>query len=134
MEQIQDNTRLDPKIWKVVAVVLLGPFMTQLDSTVVNVSLSTIRDDLNSTISAAQWIISAYLLTMALMLPLNGWLVDRIGAKRLYLGCFSLFTMASLFCGLASTMDQLIYARILQGVAGGLLAPMTQLMIARVAG
>ena len=134
MEQIQDNTRLDPKIWKVVAVVLLGPFMTQLDSTVVNVSLSTIRDDLNSTISAAQWIISAYLLTMALMLPLNGWLVDRIGAKRLYLGCFSLFTRASLFCGLASTMDQLIYARILQGVAGGLLAPMTQLMIARVAG
>lgn len=134
MDHIQDSPTLDPKIWKVVAVVLLGPFMTQLDSTVVNVSLSTIRDDLHSTIASAQWIISAYLLTMALMLPLSGWLVDRIGAKRLYIGCFTLFTAASLFCGLASTMDQLIYARILQGIAGGLLAPMTQLMVARVAG
>lgn len=125
---------LDPKIWKVLLVVLLGPFMTQMDSTVVNVSLAAIRDDLHSSLGAAQWIITSYLLALALMLPLNGWLVDRFGAKRLYLGCFSAFTLTSLFCGLASTMDQLILARVLQGMAGGLLAPMTQLMIARVAG
>ncbi len=68
------------------------------------------------------------------MLPLNGWLVDRLGAKRLYLGCFSAFTLASLLCGAARTMDELICARMLQGIAGGLLAPMTQMMIARVAG
>src|SRR6266853_3619689 len=71
---------------------------------------------------------------LALMLPLNGWLVDRLGAKRLYLGCFSAFTLASLLCGVARTMDELICARMLQGIAGGLLAPMTQMMIARVAG
>ena len=68
------------------------------------------------------------------MLPLNGWLVDRLGAKRLYLSCFSAFTLASLLCGTAKIMDQLICARVIQGIAGGLLTPMTQLMLARVAG
>jgi EmrB/QacA subfamily drug resistance transporter len=126
--------RLDPRVWRVAAVVFLGPFMTQMDSTVVNVSLSTIRQELHSSIESAQWIISGYLLALALMLPLNGWLVDRLGAKRLYLGCFSAFTLASLLCGAARTMDQLICARVIQGIAGGLLAPMTQLMLARIAG
>jgi EmrB/QacA subfamily drug resistance transporter len=125
--------RFDPKVWRVAAVVFLGPFMTQMDSTVVNVSLSTIGRELHSTIESAQWIISGYLLALALMLPLNGWLVDRLGAKRLYLGCFSAFTLASLLCGAAKTMDQLICARVIQGIAGGLLAPMTQMMLARVA-
>src|ERR1700744_3889917 len=108
--------------------------MSQMDSTVVNVSLSAIRDDLHSSTESAQWIISGYLLALALMLPLNGWLVDRIGAKRLYLICFSAFTLASILCGAAHTMNQLIASRVIQGIAGGLLAPMAQLMIARVAG
>jgi EmrB/QacA subfamily drug resistance transporter len=126
--------KLDPAVFRVIAVVLLGPFMSQMDSTVVNVSLSAIRDDLHSSTETAQWIVSAYLLALALMLPLNGWLVDRLGAKRLYLGCFALFTAASMLCGAASTMPALIGARILQGAAGGLLAPLTQLMLARTAG
>jgi MFS family permease len=79
---------LEPGLWKVVGVVMLGPFMAQMDSTVVNVSLSSIREDLHASIAATHWIISGYLLALALMLPLNGWLVDRIGAKRLYLICF----------------------------------------------
>jgi EmrB/QacA subfamily drug resistance transporter len=125
---------LDPRIWRVAAVALVGPFMTQLDSTVVNLSLPTMRQALHSPIATAQWIISGYLLALALMLPLNGWLVDRVGAKRLYLGCFSAFTLASCLCGTARTMDILIWARVVQGMAGGLLAPMAQLMIARYAG
>ncbi len=125
---------IDPRVWRVAAVVFIGPFMAQLDSTVVNVSLSTIRHDLHAATGAAQWIVSGYLLALALMLPLNGWLVDRIGAKRLYLGCFTVFTAASLLCGAARSMDQLILARLLQGMAGGLMAPMPQMMIARVAG
>jgi EmrB/QacA subfamily drug resistance transporter len=128
------SDKIDPKVWRVAAVVFLGPLMSQLDSTVVNFSLSRIREDLHSTISSAQWIISGYLLALALMLPLNGWLVDRLGTKRLYLICFSAFTGASLLCGMATTMDGLIWARVFQGMAGGLLAPMTQLMLARVAG
>src|ERR1700722_912796 len=128
------EAKLDPAILRVMAVVLLGPFMSSVDSTVVNVSLSAIRDDLHSTTESAQWIVSAYLLALALMLPLNGWLVDRIGAKRLYLGCFTLFTVASMACGAARSIPVLIGARVFQGMAGGLLAPLTQLMVARVAG
>lgn len=129
-----DADKLDPKIWKICAVVLLGPLMAQLDSTIVNVSLSTIRQDLQASITGAQWIIGGYLLALALTLPLNAWLDERLGAKRLYLWCFSAFTLASLLCGAASSLNQLVAARILQGAAGGLLAPMTQMMIARTAG
>jgi len=68
------------------------------------------------------------------MLPLNVWLIDRVGAKRLYIGCFLAFDLSSLLCGLAKSIDGLICARVLQGVSGGLLAPMAQMMIARVAG
>jgi EmrB/QacA subfamily drug resistance transporter len=118
----------------VAAVVFLGPLISQLDSTVVNFSLERIRVDLHSTLASAQWIISGYLLALALMLPLNGWLVDRLGTKRLYLFCFSAFTGASLLCGTATTMNGLIAARVVQGMAGGLLAPLTQMMMARVAG
>jgi EmrB/QacA subfamily drug resistance transporter len=126
--------RVDPRVWRIAGVAFLGPFMAQMDSTIVNFSLSSIRDALHSTITAAHWIISGYLLALALTLPLNGWLVDRVGTKRLYLGCFSAFTVASVLCGASPSMNTLILARVFQGVAGGLLAPMTQLMIARAAG
>ncbi len=126
--------KIEPHVWKVVAVVLWGPLMAQMDSTVVNVSLSTIQLDLHSTIGVVQWIISGYLLAQALMLPLNSWVVDRLGGKRVYLISFSAFTVASMLCGAARTIEQLIVARVLQGMAGGLLVPMTQLMIAKVAG
>lgn len=125
---------LDPRVWRVAAVAFVGPFMTQIDSTVVNVSLSTIRAELHSSLATAQWIVTGYLLALALMLPINGWLVDRVGAKRLYVVCFCAFTLASLLCGAARTMEGLIGARMLQGIAGGLLVPMMKMMIARVAG
>ena len=98
------SDRLEPVVRRTIAVVFIGPFMTQMDSTVVNVSLSTIRDDLHATIDAAQWVVTGYLLALALMLPLNGWLVDRLGAKRLYLVCFTGFTVASALCGLAPSI------------------------------
>ena len=92
--------RIDPRIWRSAAVVVIGPFMTQLDSTVVNVSLSVIRQDLHATIAAAQWIVSGYLLTLALMLPLSGWLVDRVGQAalpRMLLGVHA--SVATVRCG-----------------------------------
>ena len=82
---LDKDEKLDPRIWKILAVVLLGPFMTVLDSTVVNVSLSSLAKDLHTSIGSIQWIVSGYLLSLALMLPLSGWLVDRLGAKRIYL-------------------------------------------------
>jgi EmrB/QacA subfamily drug resistance transporter len=129
-----ESSKIDSSVWKVAIVAVIGPFMTQVDSTVVNVSLSTINDTLRSSIATAQWIVSGYLLAMALMLPMNGWLVDRLGAKRIYMGGFALFTLASMSCGASQTMGELIAARVFQGLVGGVLAPMTQMMIARVAG
>jgi EmrB/QacA subfamily drug resistance transporter len=128
------DDRIDPAIWKIVGVVLLGPLMTNLDSTIVNVSLSALSGELHTSLTTIQWVTSSYLLALAVMLPLSGWLVDRIGAKRVYLICFTGFTITSLLCGSASSAGSLITFRVLQGMTGGLLAPMAQMMVARVAG
>jgi EmrB/QacA subfamily drug resistance transporter len=129
-----DTVRLDPLVWKITSVAVLGSFLAQLDATIVNVSLSSLAVDLHSSLTAIQWVTSGYLLALALMLPLNGWLVERIGAKSLYLWCFSVFTLSSALCGLAWSANSLIAFRVLQGMSGGLMAPMIQLMMARAAG
>lgn len=128
------DNRIDPSVWKIAGVALFGALLAQLDATIVNVSLSNLAAELNSSLSTIQWVTSGYLLALTLVLPLNGWLVDRIGAKALYLWCFSAFTLCSALCGLAWSAPSLIAFRVLQGVSGGLLAPMTQMMIARAAG
>src|ERR1700733_11319334 len=127
----QKKEKLDPRVWRVAGVAALGPLITNIDSTVVNVSLSALGQDLHARLTTLQWVITGYLLALALMLPLSGWLVDRCGAKRVYIGCFSAFTFASLLCGISSSAHGLIAARVLQGMAGGLLAPMAQMMVAR---
>ncbi|MGI4813555.1 MAG: DHA2 family efflux MFS transporter permease subunit [Janthinobacterium lividum] len=132
--ETKHEDRIDPLVWKISAVVMLGPLMTTLDATVVNVSLSALGRELHTSLTTIQWVTSAYLLSLALMLPLSGWLVDRIGAKRVYLMCFAVFTVTSLLCGVATSAGSLIAFRVLQGAAGGLLAPMAQMMVARVAG
>ncbi|HWZ61171.1 MAG TPA: DHA2 family efflux MFS transporter permease subunit [Gemmatimonadaceae bacterium] len=128
------DSPLDRTVWTIAGVVSLGPLMTVLDSTVVNVSLATLGSELNASLSVIQWVTSGYLLALALMLPVSGWLVDRVGAKRVYIACFSLFTLTSLLCGAATSAAMLIACRVLQGMAGGLLAPMAQMMVARIAG
>lgn len=129
-----ESDPLDPSIWKISSVAVLGSFLSQLDATVVNVSLSSLAVKLHSSLSAIQWVTSGYLLALALVLPLSGWMVDRIGAKALYLWCFSAFTLSSTLCALAWSANSLIGFRILQGMCGGLLAPMAQMMMARAAG
>jgi len=126
--------KLPSSVWKIVSVAVLGSFLSQLDATVVNVSLSSLAAELHSSLTVVQWVTSGYLLALALMLPLNGWLVDRIGAKSLYLWCFSTFTLSSVLCGMAWSIHTLIAFRVLQGMSGGLLAPMAQMMLARAAG
>ena len=129
-----DADRLDPLVWKITSVAVIGSFLSQLDATVVNVSLSTLAVELHASLATIQWVTSGYLLALALMLPLSGWLVERIGAKSLYLWCFSAFTLSSALCGMAWSANALIGFRILQGMSGGLMAPMAQMMMARVAG
>jgi EmrB/QacA subfamily drug resistance transporter len=111
-----------------------GAFMAQLSTTMVNVSLSSLGTELHANLSAIQWVTSGYLLALAVMLPPTGWLVERIGAKALYLWCFVAFTLSSTLCGVAWSANALIAFRVLQGMSGGLLAPMVQMMMARAAG
>lgn len=125
---------LDPAIWKITAVAVLGSFLAQLDATIANVSLSSLATELHTGLSTIQWVTSGYLLALTLALPMSGWLVDRIGAKTLYMWCFLTFTLSSALCGLAWSAPSLIAFRIVQGISGGLLAPMAQMMMARAAG
>ncbi len=129
-----DNSALTPEVWKIAAVTLLGSFISQLDASLINVSLSNLATDLHTSLTTIQWVTSGYLLALTLMLPLNAWLVSRIGAKAVYLGCFASFTLTSALCGLAWSANSLIGFRILQGISGGLLAPMAQTLLARAAG
>ncbi|WP_321790059.1 DHA2 family efflux MFS transporter permease subunit [Paraburkholderia sp. J94] len=133
-KRTQAKEQIDPAVWKIAGVALFGALLAQLDATIVNVSMSKLAVELNSSFSTIQWVTSGYLLALTLVLPLNGWLVDRIGAKALYLWCFSAFTLCSALCGIAWSAPSLIGFRVLQGISGGLLAPMTQMMIARAAG
>lgn len=124
----------DSRLLKIAAVVSVGPFLTLLDTTVVNIALSTLSHELHAPLSLIQWVTTGYLLALALMIPLNSWLVNYIGAKRVYIFCFASFTLASVCCGLSTSAQMLIVFRIFQGLAGGLLAPMAQMMVARHSG
>lgn len=126
--------RLDAAQWKILSVATAGALLAQLDATIVNVSLSSLAAQLHTSLATIQWVTSAYLLTLTLVLPMSGWLVDRIGAKAVYLGCFLAFTAASVLCGMAWSAPSLIAFRVLQGACGGLLAPMAQMIVARAAG
>lgn len=121
-------------IWRIAAVAAIGSFMANLDAAIVNLSLSSLAGELHAGLSTIQWVMTGYLLALALVLPLNGWLVDRIGIRAVYLWCFAAFTASSALCGAAWSAPALISFRVLQGISGGLLAPMAQLLIARAAG
>ena len=126
--------RVDRRVWIIAAACTCGPLMSGLDSTMVNVSLDTIGKVFDAPLGTVQWITTGYLLSLALALPLSGWLLDRIGARRVFLGCFAGFIAFSVLSGLATSIELLIGCRLAQGIAGGLLAPMMQMMMARHAG
>jgi EmrB/QacA subfamily drug resistance transporter len=126
--------KLDPSVYKICFVALFGPLLAQVDATIVNVSLSGLAAELHASLGTIQWVTSAYLLALTLVLPLNGWLLERMGAKRLFLICLTGFTISSALCGLAWSAGSLIAFRAFQGISGGLMAPMAQMLVARAAG
>jgi len=90
-------------------------FMELLDSTVVNVSMPHIAGNLSATIEEATWVLTSYLVANAIVLPLAGWLVLLFGRKRFYMICVTIFTFASLMCGLSTSLGSLVFFRIMQG-------------------
>src|SRR5919198_1149618 len=111
--------------------IVLGSFMVILDNTVVNVALPTLGRVLGAELSVLQWVISAYMLAQAAVIPLSGWLSDRFGAKRVYLTSVVLFTAGSVLCGLALNGEMLIAMRVLQGIGGGMLMPIGMAVLYR---
>jgi EmrB/QacA subfamily drug resistance transporter len=115
-------------------VVVLGMLMSILDTTIVNVALRTLGHDLHSSISQIQWVVTGYLLSLAAVIPITGWAARRFGAKRVYMTSLVLFTAGSALCAVAASTTALVVFRVLQGVGGGMLMPVGQLIMAQVAG
>ncbi len=115
-------------------VVGVGAFLSVLELTVVNVSLDTLERQLHGSIVSVQWIVTAYLLALAAVVPLTGWLARRFGARRLYIGALAVFVVASALCAIAWSVTALVVFRVLQGVGGGALLPTAQALGARAAG
>ena len=116
--------------WAVALTVTLATFMEVLDTSIANVALPHIAGSLGASSEEATWVLTSYLVSSAVVLPISGWLSDRFGRKRFYMTCVTVFTVCSLLCGLAPTLPILILARILQGAGGGGLAPSEQAILA----
>src|SRR5690242_13451799 len=109
--------------------VMLATFMEVLDTSVANVALPHIAGNLSATVDEATWVLTSYLVSNAIILPMGGWFSMLIGRKRFYMICVTLFTISSFLCGLAPTLGLLIVFRIMQGIGGGALQPMAQAIL-----
>jgi MFS transporter, DHA2 family, multidrug resistance protein len=116
--------------WLIALTVTLATFMEVLDTSIANVALPHMAGTLGASQEEATWVLTSYLVSSAVVLPISGWLSTRFGRKRFYMTCVALFTACSLLCGLAPTLPFLILARILQGIGGGGLAPSEQAILA----
>jgi DHA2 family multidrug resistance protein-like MFS transporter len=112
-------------------IIAAGFFMQALDTTIVNTALPTMARSLNELPLNMQPVIVAYSLTMAMLTPASGWLADRFGTRRVYFCAIFIFTAGSLFCAVSHTLNQLIVARVLQGIGGSMLLPVGRLAILR---
>jgi MFS transporter, DHA2 family, multidrug resistance protein len=108
---------------------MLATFMEVLDTSIANVSLPHIAGSLSATVDESTWVLTSYLISNAIVLPLTGWLSMLFGRKRLFIGCVVIFTISSFLCGLAPNLFLLIFFRILQGAGGGGLQPISQAIL-----
>src|SRR3954464_8291798 len=117
--------------WLVAIVFVSGLFMDLLDTTIVNVALPTLGKEFNAENTTLEWVVTGYLLSLAVWIPASGWLGDRFGTKKVFLLALALFTIGSALCGAAWSIESLIFFRVLQGVGGGMLTPVGTAMIFR---
>ena len=116
--------------WIIALTVTLATFMEVLDTSIANVALPHIAGSLSAGQDESTWVLTSYLVSNAIVLPLSGWLSSIIGRKHFYMGCVALFTVSSFLCGLAPNLPMLIVFRILQGAGGGGLQPSEQAILA----
>lgn len=122
------NRPINP--WVIALTVTLATFMEVLDTSVANVALPHIAGSLSASNDESTWVLTSYLVSNAIVLPMSGWFSELIGRKRFYMTCVALFTISSFMCGLAPSLTALIFFRILQGAGGGGLQPSEQAILA----
>jgi DHA2 family multidrug resistance protein len=115
--------------WLIAGIVLLATFMEVLDTSVANVALPHIAGNLSASVDESTWVLTAYLVANAIVLPLSGWFSTLFGRKRFYMACVAIFTISSLLCGVAPSLGLLIFFRVLQGLGGGALQPISQAIL-----
>ena len=120
--------RVNP--WVVAMTVTLATFMEVLDTSIANVALPHIGGNLGATADESTWVLTSYLVSNAIVLPMSGWLSTQFGRKRFYMACVVLFTLSSMLCGMATSLPMLIVFRIMQGLGGGGLGPSEQAILA----
>src|SRR3546814_6147096 len=109
----------------------LGNFLVVLDTTIANVSVPTIAGALGVSSSQGTWVITSYAVAEAITVPLTGWLAKRFGAQRVFITCYLAFAVLSLLCGLAGSLGMLIAGRVLLGLCGGPIMPLSQMLLLR---
>jgi DHA2 family multidrug resistance protein len=112
--------------WIVALAVVVPTFMEVLDTTIANVALRYIAGGLSSAVTDSEWVVTSYLAANAIILPISGWLAANLGRRRYFLLSIAVFTISSVFCGMARSLNQLILFRVVQGLAGGGLQPSSQ--------
>jgi DHA2 family multidrug resistance protein len=116
--------------WLIGVVVAVAAFMEVLDTSIANVALPYIGGNLGATTDQSTWVLTSYLVSNAVVLPISGWLANVLGRKRFFMTCLAIFTVSSLLCGMAPSLGAIILFRILQGAGGGGLQPMAQAILA----
>ncbi len=125
--KLDNHAEINP--WLIAVTVMLATFMEVLDSSVANVALPHIAGSLASTPDEATWVLTSYLVSNAIVLPLSGFFSTWFGRKNFYMGCVVIFTISSFLCGMAPTLGILIFFRIMQGFGGGALQPVAQAIL-----
>ena len=134
-QTVDDDDKITPEILKIAGVVVLGAIMSILDITVVNVALPTFQKAFDvSELSTVAWSVTGYTLALAAVIPLTGWAADRFGTKRLYMTAIALFTIGSVLCATAWSIESLVAFRVLQGLGGGMLMPLGMTIMTKAAG
>ena len=116
--------------WLIAVVVALAAFMEVLDTSIANVALPYMAGNLGASNDQSTWVLTSYLVSNAIILPISGWLAGALGRKRFFMSCLATFTVSSLLCGLAPSLGLLLFFRVLQGAGGGGLQPMAQAILA----
>jgi EmrB/QacA subfamily drug resistance transporter len=128
------GSKIEAHVWRIAAVIVLGTIMSVLDTTIVNVALNDLGEDLNASVDKIQWVVTGYLLALAAVIPVSGWASRRFSPRNVYMFSLVLFTAGSVLCGLADSVESLVAFRVIQGIGGGMLVPTGQMILVRAAG